>query len=408
MINHRRCLTPMVYNLTGCVMNEIWTRLPLTSPTRNAYACSLLSKLYQPNPLQQFRGVGYPIEPTDVCTYYGVSPTATPTVTVQGNGIDAVFIEGTDGNFGQLNNLINGWTVPECNNTTTGANPWGETMANNIISAFPIVLNATRDLLIFAHSLGSIAALAMGVILKRQFPTKLIEVSTYGSPRPGIQSLQNLVGRLLPTIRFYTAADPVRWIPPHSNEVGTVSVFTPPHLMAGCNLQVQTSDPWQLDDDGTIHNTPGEPNPTNAVALSVFRWCISPQGFANAAHNIEYYKVRFANQVGSEIVPQPAIPKPTQPQPFIPSTRREREIETQALADINQAVHSGTMPDVVVNAPSLVNPSDPSYKRRKAGRIWVVTLGADIVAVGPGKRRAGSLARRLNRARTANRQLAST
>lgn len=371
--------------------------LPWGGPELNWNLTNILSHMYDDNAYANAIAAippGYE-KPWNV-RFIPLDTVVTPTLVMQFSYGTVCFAGGTSGPI-HVPELLKGWNDPFGGlDPTYGANPAFAKAARQIFSpgnTGPFV-NADNVYLV-GHSYGGSVMQALALLL-RGSDSRLRGIWSYGSPRPGTQVMAQGLG-YLKHFRFFKEDDPVRWIPPHTDEASLLDVFGNTPLGVGVNMQVQTPTGLGIASDGTVTAGLGDPGPLHAVSLSVYNWCTNAMGFRSVNHSIGEYRRMFFMQI--PLKPQgPAIPAS---QPLPPTgTLRPREIVAQeeaAIPDINAAVANPTseLNQEVRQLPAPI--ADLRFKRRRDGRIWVVKYGDDIVDVGPGKRRAGRLARVYNR-----------
>lgn len=377
--------------------SQFWGRQP-TSPWLNAYVTRVLTHLWEPDPIQSVRGLGYPFEPTDSLYFFPANDFNGPILVCQWATGVAIFFEGTDGRVAHITNLVQGWTHSV--STSSGVNPAFNNAAQDLINRWVgpgSLVKPGYGLFLCGHSYGGGTALALAYGTRVAEPGQTIKIWTYGCPRPGNANFQQRMSSEFHT-RWFNDGDPVRFMPPHSDEVPSLSLFEGGALLAGINTQCQLQNGFQMQSDGNVSNTNGEPSPLTAVAYSIGAWCISPQGFAAGAHATTVYQSRFAGNIQSDKEPVPVIPKPAPGPPLVITSSQLATIRSRGEDDINAAINAGTAPPLIVSIPGIPDPSAPRYVRRKMGTIWTVQYQGQVVAVGPGKRHAGTIRRRLNRA----------
>lgn len=378
-------------------MNQAFWSRPALSPALNYDLTNLLTYIYDANVIEEMTSaLGVPVGANTTFSKMDATSVIPPVVFAWTSWGLTVIIGGTSGRM-HLQELFQGWNDPSIGpDAQYGASGGFAHAARVILEGMPgsFWLSHNRIYLV-GHSYGGACAQALAMLLKMgQLP--LQGVWSYGAPRPGNSVMQRYM-ETIPNYRFWGSDDPVRFIPPHSEEVSLLDTFGNFPLVRGCNSQVQTPIGYRLDPLGDIVPDSGNPTVLHAVGLSVYNWCFDANGFRSVLHAASEYRRRF--QQGMPIKPNgPAIPRSQVEEQ--PGTLRPREIAQQErdaiplvkveladpTSDLNREINS--LPTVVPNV---------RFRRRKDGAVWVVKYGDSIVDVGPGKRKAGQLARRYNK-----------
>jgi pimeloyl-ACP methyl ester carboxylesterase len=375
-----------------------WIDIPPTNATLNGLLVFCLRTLYNPNPIQNVRQILYgKTEESDVYTFNGLTDVHPPYLVISWNGAAMIFIGGTSGQI-HIQRLLNGWTNPNDGpGTEFGIMPAFGLAARSIIDAVgPEQFAGVERFYILGHSYGGAVAQALGVML-RPIATRGVKVWSYGAPRTGTARLQTFLGTMTNT-RFFADNDPVRFIPPHSDESPILTLLDNWPLVRGCNQQVQSPTGYEIQANGIIVQTEGNPTVLHAVATSVANWVADANGFRSVNHGLENYQQRFEAAeaiVGNFVLPGPGVKRE---EPLnITSAERERI----KAAGVLQMRNDLAQPDPVLNN-FAVGPmpagSTLRYVRRRVGSVWGVKYGTEVVAIGPGKRAARRMAREFNRA----------
>jgi len=303
------------------------------------------------------------------------------------------------GTSGQIHvpRLIAGWSDTNANwQQSYGASGAFYSAARAIMDSIgPADLSGINKFYLCGHSYGGACMQAMAAIL-RGAGTVGIKIWSYGAPRAGTFRLGTFITSATNT-RFYADNDPVRFIPPHSSEVPSLTALEDWRLVQGCNQQVQAPNGWQLEADGKIVETEGNATVLHAVAFSIAAWCTDTYGFRSVNHGLANYITRFTNAYNM-LTPIEII-NPTRPreQPETLTVRQREHIVDQGLTDIDNTL--AVMPNVnTAYVLPQVPPTSPiRFRRRKVGRVWGVKFGTEVVAIGPGKRKALKIARAYNK-----------
>ncbi len=353
--------------------------------------------MYDPDPVYAVRSLLGPAIAANLAISF-LNPTSVipPTMMLTTPWGVTILVGGTSGQM-HLNEMLQGWNNENLGpDVAYGASGCFAHAARVIVDSLgaPEILSG-NNLYLVGHSYGGAVAQGLATLLMNA-SAPIRGIWSYGAPRPGTTVLQSRIG-MLPHYRWFNDDDPVRWIPPHTEESTLVDMIGNTSLAIGCNRQVQTSTGYQIDRLGDSRPDAGEPTVLHAVGLSVINWCLDNHGFRSVNHSPLEYRRRF--QLALPIKPNgPARP---QSQPQEPTgTLRPREVEVQQeaavpiiqsqIADPNSKLSEEVRayPDYV---PKL------RYVRRRAGKIWVVKYGSFVVDVGPGKRAAGRKARARNK-----------
>lgn len=375
---------------------KFWTRKP-TSPALNFDLANLLSHVYDPNP-QATMPAAIPPEfsqPTSV-RIIAINDVCPQVVILFSSWGAAIFIGGTQGTR-HVAQLIAGWSDTESGpDAAYGACPAYALAARSIFSsdAFVGVLGQPNVALV-GHSYGGAVCYALTLLVANS-GVRPYGVWTYGAPRPGNETLQTLI-RQFQSVRWFADDDPVRWIPPHSDEASIVSAFGNTPLAIGMNEQTQMPIGYEIDSNGITMSAVGDPGPLHAVSLSIAGWVTGVRGFANVNHAVTEYRRRF--QAALPIKPDgPARPL-FQPAADV-GTIRPREIASDEAASVPAIEMQLADPTSEISQEVLIQPTPQQavrYHRKRQGPIWVVRYGDATVDIGPGKRTAGRKARALNR-----------
>lgn len=371
---------------------------------KNLDLLMLLSSLNTANPARNAQSLS-PVQTTDRITYYSPLRQAPAILLIEDNVSVAVFLGGTNFSDDQVGGLIRGYSSPSrYPSSTRGCNPVFIDALNSFFPQLTAALyNDNRKKYIVGYSYGGALACVLAKSLSANVPNVEIQLNTFGQPRPGNIDFANAVYPLS-LARWWLPEDPVRYIPPHSDECPALTLLSATELVQGMNSQVQPSFGASISDNGFITFGQGSPGPGNIVAWSIAQWIAGAQGFNAPKHSLSEYIRRFELAIPQNQFPRPDTTNVPTEQPEV-LTRgeldriREREapILTQQVNDgvappLNVTITQGVLPP---NAPGTTAP--PRYRVKKLGRIWGVTFKGDVVAIGPGKRTAKQIRRRLNR-----------
>jgi len=383
-------------------MNTLTWQGKVTDPLMNLRNCQALATLYGSNPTMYLRSalLGV-IESNDEIGFRGLDAVCPPTAWCISGGSCAVWCAGTSGRI-HVPQLLAGWnSVYDDWQTSYGASGAFYNAGRLLIDTIgPDALAGVNKYYLFGHSYGGACMQAMAAIL-RSAGNPDMRIWSYGSPRPGLFRLGTILSSATNT-RFYADNDPVRFIPPHSSEVPSLTALDNWDLVRGCNTQVQCPNGWQLEADGRMVETEGNPTVLHAVAMSIIDWCMDLNGFRSVNHALGNYIARFqAAYTTLNPVVDVETSRPREVEEVLTIRQREQIVDV-GIRDVNTVLHQEPNLNTDYVVPQLPRNSPLRFKRRKVGRIWGVKFGTDVVALGPGKRHAGKLARAFNRAARAN------
>jgi pimeloyl-ACP methyl ester carboxylesterase len=371
-------------------------------PLLNLKNCRALDGLYGTYPIGTVRAA-YPgvIGTNDYTSFSPLSTVCPPSVWAYGGGTLCVWVGGTSGRI-HLPQLLAGWNSVYDNwESNRGACSAFANAARSLITGIgPEIVGQSDKIYLVGHSYGgavcqAFAALAFGSTQPR------IKVWSYGGPRPGLFRLGTVLQSCENT-RFYTDDDPVRFIPPHSSEVPALTALEQWDFIRQCNTQVQCPTGWQLESEGKMVQTEGNPTVLHSVAASIADWCMDTNGFRSVNHALSNYIQRFTLAYNS-LNPQIETSNTTVREREEVLTIRQRD-SIAAVGEIDIAAALQTQPNFNTEFTPGAAPINSTlrYRRRKVGRVWGVKYGDEVVAIGPGKRAALKLARAFNRAAQAH------
>jgi len=379
-------------------MNEaFWQKKPLT-PELNYDLCDLLSHMWDADPVYSIRALLGPAMTANLAISY-LQPTSVipPVMMLTSTWGVTILVGGTSGQM-HLTELLQGWNNPTIGpDAQFGASGGFAHAARVIVDTLgaPEIL-AGNNLYLVGHSYGGAVCQALATLLMNA-AAPIRGIWSYGAPRPGTMVLQRRI-QTLNHHRWFNDDDPVRWIPPHSEEATIVDTLGRASLVIGANRQVQTSTGYMLTALGDMSPDAGEPTALHAVGLSIVNWCTDAYGFRSVNHAPTEYRRRF--QQALTIKPDgPSVPRRQQEEQ--PGTLRPREVEQQQEEAVELIVVQLANPSTPISREVRSYPDyvpNLKYKRRKAGPIWVVKYGQATVDIGPGKRAAGRKARARNKA----------
>lgn len=369
-------------------------------PAYNADITILLQFLYETDPIAAMKASTIPfLEGVESFFLIPYGPLVTQTLVIT-DSRRAVFLSLGINGATYAANLAQGWLNWDLGVPFVGCNPAFTIMANTILQALPNrFLGRLNEMHLWGHSYGGAAMFPLALILQNAGEVLNVFIVTFGSPRVGNTAFQRLCATLQAT-RWFNDNDPVRFVPPYPTECPSLAYLLPNKLLQGMWQQVQPQTGFMITADGTITETEEGPTALVSVGLGLTAWLTGVNGFANVDHTLREYQRRFA--IAPPFTHQVPVEAPgnhpEQPEQ-LSATALNALLRNAANALAAYAANpppSATPVVVTVNRTPTTRP----YTRRKVDRVWGVYFQGECVAVGPGKRRAGILARRFNR--TAN------
>jgi pimeloyl-ACP methyl ester carboxylesterase len=369
-----------------------------TDPLLNLRICQALNQMYAATPEINIRSV-WPevISPDENMDFRALDSVCPPAIWIATGDSMLVLVGGTSGQI-HVPQLLAGWSNLSANwEQSYGASSAFYNAARTLLDAIgPAELGPISKFYLCGHSYGGAVVEAMAAIL-RGAGNPETRVWSYGAPRAGLFRLGTFLASVTNT-RWFTDDDPVRFIPPHTSEVPSLTVFENWDLIRGCNQQVQPPLGWQLESDGRFVESEGNPTVLHAVALSIGQWCADISGFRSVNHALQNYINRFTlayNTVNPvEVL---SLSRPREEPEMLTIRQRERYVD-HGEADIQNALARLPNFNSVYAVPAIPPDSPLRYRRRRVGRMWGVKLGDMVVAGGLNKRQALKTARGFNKA----------
>ena len=399
------------------MLDSFW-ELDALGGERNASLCEILQRLPNATTWQDVVNGRPPFSVLDTAVLLPNTPYRPVVVSVISPGQRNIFLAGIDPRLvtppnvlpRQLHELVDSWDDRYYSRRiASGANPLANQEAAGIVTACqPFVPGNTDAVKIVGYSYGGMIAPILGQLIKGNNPGCTVEVITYGAPRPGHWRFQQRATSD-DVKRFWNTEDPIPFTPPHVDECPWMAVFFSTRTLENMDAQVQITTGYQVYDTGIISASEGLTAPSFSVTTGLVQLMTGSQGIQATAHTLAEYVRRF-NLATARTPPRPIpVPPVGVRQRADPETPAEIDRARQAnVPVVNAGLNGGGGPPIsVIATPGVpdvpVTPGDPplKYRARKRGTIWVVEHAGEVVGVGPHKRRARSLARRLNRARTA-------
>lgn len=269
-------------------------------------------------------------------------------------------------------------------------NGWFDAWCDLIDSVVrPPLLPPTTTLNIYGFSAGGACAVVYADRMRQRGFRGNISIITFGAPKPGNRAMRDRIASPFIT-RWMTQDDPVPNIPPPA---AALHLFGPLYTLAQLSKVyafVQAPSGLVISQTGglTRQDLPTQ-SPQN-YALSFGAWIWSQVTNDNTSHSIDAYLTALNALYPPAIpatVPPPLVPQPT-PAPA-PTPAMIVAVSASGVQSIfnNQVARDLTAP---------VIPAASEFRAVRQGRIWVVTFRNNVVAVGPRRRTAQSLARKGN------------
>lgn len=368
----------------------------VTDPQRNINILTILDSLYSGSDATYFSTALLSfLTADDQLTFLPLDSVISPTLFVKWGTEAAIFCAGTSGTI-HVSGLIRAWTLRDGTNMASGICQQLDNAARNIINRLPVgwFLNLST-LYLCGHSYGGGVVQGIALNMPPQTPRTRIRIVSYGSLRPGNRGAQSRLS-VLENIRYWAQRDPVRYMPPHTTEVPSLNYLLPVALTRGMDSQVQAPEGVELLDNGIQNFAEGNPVSDVGVSVSLLDWVADQSGFRSVYHSVSNYSHLFALSIAYPAVLTPPTSRPRMEQPEI-LTARQR-IAAERVGEL-ELIRDATNPlGVTLNAP-IIRPlpgSNLRYQRRRFGQVWAVEYDGAVVAIGPGKRQAGVMARRFN------------
>lgn len=380
-------------------MRDAVLNTPGTDPRLAHTAMIMIGSLSVSDPADYLRNlVGLDLRPTDSVAVLEQNAIRPACAVIKDPHAGTVFcLAGTQGAL-HVPQLVSGWLNNDGAVRGNGANPAFENAMTDILENLPQgAWSPQLPIRIFGYSYGGAVAQVLACELQNNLRIGGVDCVTFGSPRPGNERFRTNMSRVRHA-RYYCDNDPVRFIPPRVTEVPTLLYYQAISLWEGMNTQVQTLGGRQVEENGNIAITEGEPTRLHTVIPSILRWISDAEGFQSVFHGHANYLNRLAAAIRAEVVAQPVVDPPAPEREVRINIGNAAYWEEQARVDVVADPQATLSAGATVTLTRLDAALPLRYVRRKVNRIWVVKLGEEVVAVGPGKRRAGAIARAMNRA----------
>lgn len=254
---------------------------------------------------------------------------------------------------------------------------------------YGIPVLGNQRVILCGHSQGGAVAAAMAGHPSLRGRTQNISVITFGAPRTGTIDFLRVVGGLA-MVRWMNDNDPVPLLPP--------SFATAPSMFLAGIINVSIFyENYRHHFGGVVLSPQGgvttaEIPPYGVISGSadLATWLYSWETDVRTGHSIQTYIDRLNLLAGLQFTAPRVQVQPASPEPNRNTPRRTLNQQTDGLIQAISA--SGTSQQ---NA-QLVVPPDRAFRTVKFEGMWWVTFGGQLVAVGPTRKRAGSMAVRGN------------
>lgn len=372
---------------------EMFDELDNGNPDLHLEHLRMIGFLYNTNPIALMQRELAEIQSTTEGESYVVMASAAyrPRTLVVKSGADRIVIcKGFD-SPDHLQNLIFGWDNV---GRQSAPQPYGmcacwDRSTNQILQALPPSwLEGNTNWYLMGHSYGGATVQALEMKLTAQDRGRTVRCFSYGAPRTGTVEFQRgMTGHR--NYRWFTDDDPVRLLPPHTDDAPILSRLAGPNIMNGMNSQVHPGSGFVLHAGGARGQAEHWPNTLAFNEINVIAWLASSTGFAANTHTLEAYEARFqawlASQPGNRPIPAPATGQGTaEDTPEVPEVVTVAQAQQMMLQQVSELPHA--VPYTAGGEGTQIRQG--VYKVRKYGKVWVVTFDGKPVAIGPGKRAA--------------------
>jgi hypothetical protein len=379
-------------------MNESVFTQSRTDPRFVYEALSYVKTMHGSNPAAELRGfASLGLVPTNQVVVAQQSSVRPMAVFCKDQFGVLVLLAGTQGLL-HVSQLINGWENPNAAVNGSGCNVAFENAVYSLLNELPTgFLFPEQRVRIVGYSYGGAVGQCLADLLQNVRGYRNVDCLSVASLRPGTQVFQRRMQTIRHT-RWWAELDPVRWIPPHINEVPSLLTVCASKTWRGMDTQVQTPEGYGIYEEGQILHSEGEPTRLHSVIFSLASWVTDNEGFQSVNHAIDTYRdLVFKAIVASSPVTTPPSPPPLD-RPANITIGQAAFWQEQGVADMVADPGATQQPGQMILVERLDRSLPSRYKRRKVGSVWTVQLDGLVVAVGPGKRRAGQIARSMNRA----------
>lgn len=318
----------------------------------------------------------YPSAEQPQLVYFDIDPLVTNMMVFK-HGMEFVLLAGGTQGTVHTSGLIAGWNNPNSLEVDAGAS---QQFADAVYAVRSRLGNAFTPIrgnwYLAGHSYGGAFCEAFAAIARFRDNANIIGISTFGSPRPGWERLQERL-QAFPIRRWYNDTDPVPNVPPHTPEAPLLHFFLPNQLAQGMNHQVQPVGGRRISPDGTVTLTEEQSLPLSVTEPSILLWLAGSNCFGAQAHGMDEYARRFALMQDNGVI-QPVLgPNRSPPEP--PTEMTQREIGRVVDAAVHQS-QEAAIPSVL---PPLTEQPPPRARytihRRRGG--WGIYLEGALQAM---------------------------
>lgn len=285
-----------------------------------AFAASLVASL-RPTPLSG--GVANLLRADDLVGTYNWARDATAQnvgYALVSDAEQAVIVLDGSSNLSQVTDFVNGAGSTEVNNTILGANPALDRMASRI--RIQAGLGGTfnfRRISVIGWSLGGACGLVLGAQLARQYPTSSVDVTTFGSPRPGTHLLgeQNLS---ISTYRWMNEQDPIPRVLPRFTEWAAMAYLIPRSVCRQWSDQSQGAGGRVVSDGGLVRESVLPGVSTIGTVSNLITWMAGLDAPGTGPHAIQAYQANLqaAANISGVYPGLTARPSPVEARGLIP------------------------------------------------------------------------------------------
>lgn len=366
-------------------------------PEKHWLACRIIREMYANyRPTLNVRS-DYPalVQPNDGLDFWEATNNKPSSLLLWDDGNACLFLRGVIPGL-HISGIINGWYNLHRATNPLGTNQYLWDCATNVIQNFAALLAGRRNWWIFGHSFGGAVGQLVADQLQRMQLTNSVSIFTYGSPRPGGLFARKALERFQ-TFRYFFDNDLVVRNPPHSTEYPILSYFLPLQALVNVDSQVQPEKGYVLPSSGPMVRQELCTNGPWPYLTSFEPLLNNLLSSGNPLHFLPRYLDYWDAAMRLATPMRPVDASVLDDEPIV-MTQRDRGRQQEEFANIVVANIANYRPTATPLEPGAAIPSTTAiFKRRKLGRLWVVTLRDDVVDIGPTKRQARVKAHHWNR-----------